>query len=475
MRKVINKDKIKTTRECIPQKKGSVKKEFKEASAIQPYNATVELFKRNPLPGSLTFLTTEVLKKEGRSPLHSPYVQVIVAALISCRTGMPTPIIIFENENGQAHKMLSSCLDLIDKNSIVELNDRNQNKLFNSYRDLEGKTVIAFNLEILRKGKMGLMTLVQKNMNDNKTNFIAVANGSIDEFDNYPGVLRITLPPDDSITDTFFLDISDPKHQADLIVEKALLKKLYKRMKKYHVDISYIDQLKKAFKGQIKYGQAKFEILLRFLWNYTIINNLKSETEDERRANSIGVDLVTFLNSKYASEQDYHFDEDNNNTLVSKKEDYYSVWVEQNIILFNEGSDISTHQVHTFDAIKSYNWQYLKSTFADINKLKDVMNTLYSNQKAWATIEDVIDYFKTELNREINMKDVEEDIRSLLKNNYIRQRSYHQSKDRGVFCVSTPSISAYIKLPHPSEIIDPINNDKKVQVVNPNTGKTEII
>ena len=462
-----------------PTKKKWCEKEFNGASAIQPYNATVELFNPNPLPGSLTFLTTEVMEKEGRSPLHSPYVQVIVAALISCRTGMPTPIIIFENENGQAHKLLSSCLDLIDENSIVELNDRNQNKLFNSYRDLEEKTVIAFNLEILQKGKMGLMTLVQKDMNDNKTNFIAVANGSIDEFDNYPSVLKITLPPDDSITDTFFLDISDPKHQADLIVEKALLKKLYKRMKKYRVDIPYLSELKKAFKGQIKYGQAKFEILLRFLWNYTIINNLRPETEDERRANSIGVDLPTFLSSKYASELDYKFNEDNsmlkNNTLVSRKEDYYSVWVEQNIILFNEGSDITTHQVHTFDAIKSYNWQYLKSTFADINKLKDVMNTLYSSPKAWATIEDVIDYFKTELNSKINMKDVEKEIRSLLKNNYIRQRSHRQSKDRGVFCVSTPSISSYIKLPHPSEIIDPINNGKKVQVVNPNTGKTEII
>jgi hypothetical protein len=144
-----------------------------------------DIYNLQPGPGVLACLTTSILNSTGTPASHLPQALAIVIAINSCRTGVPIPVIIRENENGQASSLLASCIEMVDPGLTEILDDRKQK--LSDPRDLVGKTIICYGIDRLAKVKAALLKLYRTGLNHNETNFVVLSNDPAAEFAKLSG------------------------------------------------------------------------------------------------------------------------------------------------------------------------------------------------------------------------------------------------------------------------------------------------
>jgi hypothetical protein len=173
---------------------------------------------------------------------------------------------------------------------------------------------------------------------------------------------------------------------------------------------------------------------------------------------------------------DYAYCPSDLSNLTATKVDYYTFWVIADGLTDPGDGRMTSRQRRVFEAIKKINIQSVNChTFSEMSSKTEALISISSSPICWAGRKLILREVNADGQEEdLSMKDLKSELEQLVSAGHIeRQRSENKRDD--TYYVMEMNAGLPLKLPHPSELIDPIYEGRPVEVVNPLTGKIDII
>jgi hypothetical protein len=130
---------------------------------------------------------------------------------------------------------------------------------------------------------------------------------------------------------------------------------------------------------------------------------------------------------------------------------------------------LSDREILVFNALKRINLGRLSNTFTDTHSDVSQMVTLSQNTHTWASKVQIYQAVNPGRVEYITMSNLDNNLQKLLEKDLIDRFKLKGQRDY-FYVIRRSSIDAPINLPHPSDIYDPIHQNKTVQVRNPVTS-----
>jgi hypothetical protein len=140
---------------------------------------------------------------------------------------------------------------------------------------------------------------------------------------------------------------------------------------------------------------------------------------------------------------------------------------------------LSDRQREIFDVIRKYNLERVfgNTTLKEGASENEIYDALHhpNNEKYWVDTLSILQQIKSSSGIQFEESTLRNELKLLKEHDYILSKKDSNIKTKEIFAIKTIDIENKLKLPEPSEIIDPIFKGKKISVVNPILNTTETI
>jgi hypothetical protein len=431
-------------------------------------------------------ICSDLLRIQG---IPSGNLRVAMATLLTCNsahTGNPLGEEITESGETGAASMLGACLNLTPAKAIIEMPKFTTETILRERDQIRFRTIIGFDGEGYRKENRLLNLLLELQVLKNQetldtkyskvfeevtvqgpTSLIVINKNPTLPILTNPSFLHLYMNPEASGTDQpLFLEKKFDKEMYFSWVRASL-----ERLQPHPVMIPFMEQLTRHLvDSKVKYSQQKAETLSRMLSVVVLTNNPPPLWKSEVYGRLFGNDVARTFSKNIRP------DHPQTEALVATKVDYFLLWSFMDDLWLTGEESLTDRQLRVFNAIKKRNIEHLDEKVIDTKDPIQLIIYLSKNQESWATIEKIFEYVNRDGSpEEVSMSTLYREIRALTEKQAILTKKDSKEKNRVLFSICTLKVGRNIKLPHPSKIRDGIFDKEPVKVVNPITGKLEVI
>ena len=486
-----------STEKSNSNKNGSPNEESKELTPQSPSEKIGFLFERGPedIFSSPLSEFSEFLLDSGTLPEHLPVALITLITMNSAHLDNPLVLVLTEDDGADSLDLLNKCASLTPDDSILEFSTI-PNDISLGGKQLKGKSIIIFDaMGAQKKGLLKIVQLLERGLvvdqqairRKNNTGFketsaegptglVTIAKSLDDPFLQLPSILKFHLPMDQYLKRKKLSIKGQSAYYAthrDAILLSSMIKKLFEKLQTKSVTIPYREQLLDAIDFTIQDIGNQFELFEKLLKIITIINNYTPVSGRELMEEFLGISHQNLLPAKIQQQAT-----ENTSPLIATKRDYYFTWLLMNGITIGRGDVLDSRKRHIFDAIMKYHMEYAKvlSIKEGPDYERKVLETLdhSSHLGAWPSVEQITTAAIKDGGEQFSPGTCRNELEELVKREIIIKQ--HISKKPAKYGYRATVLSEQrLRLPHPSDIDDPIYNKKSVEVVNPLTGEVDTI
>ena len=276
---------------------------------------------------------------------------------------------------------------------------------------------------------------------------------------NHPSFLKVPIQYEvDTLHNDYDQIVNQCNVNNDNSLQFAIVKKALSRLGTVPVDVPFAEQLGNHMKAlNIPDGASKFKLLVDLLKNITRIHNAPSLTVDEMLSDYFRIQTPPTTMD----------------IIRATKKDYYVLWLLMDSLLNSGCKSLSQHEERIFNAIHWYAIDFMNTSMMllpnDTERVK--MNALHANERAWADKGRIEEKLRIDGGEKISPSALHRELQKLKAKQLILEQKASDSKNKNIYQINTFEVSAGLKLPHPSTIIDPICTGNEIEVVNPLTGE----
>jgi len=431
----------------------------------------------------------DVLSQQGLNHRLTKYGLLTLLTLCSARLGYSSCLVLVDETTSTAQSLLSLIKPLMPKQAVIECMSLSTEKLYLAAEDLKSKTIINPDYNGLKNVKTDLEHLVEHGYVSRQEKIISKFKKGLELLEitgpvsvltvcNDPSnsdwkgssVLKVFINPDDACSDERQIN-ADALH-----VETCRIAKSFERLQVSKVEIPFMEDIQSKIRGSnILVTENMIKPLKYLISIIAIINNPPPFLEDEIIAAVYGVEKERLRN--WLSVIGYEADTiptKKNDAMIATKVDYYIASLLLDGRIESDNKVLTERQLRIFKAIERWNVGKLGGIFVNMDNVVEKLAAIARNSNTWTDRENIF----TEVNKDrqnfVPLSTINNDLQVLMSMNIIERQKPPRKNKFGYF-ILTPNAGAAIMLPHPSEIIDPVYEGKKVKVVNPLTGQIEEI
>lgn len=448
--------------------------------------------------GPLMIGITKHLESKGFS-YHRKQATLTLLGFVSAYIGENITMIISEQPGVDGLSFLSTIAGIIPDVCKSEFSELTKPMLVHNPELLKNKTAVALNPTTIKKnrsilkvlvscgqvndqtiGKSNGLTSINETQIQGPTSIIILVGESTPSWLNDFPALRIEL---DTNPDHVLEQLSLRKKRPDPMKEhsiQSLLKKEIERLNEQEVEIPYLHQIINSLDPKNTDSITIVDTIIKLLKVITIMNRATFATPEEMCAGYYDLPETVSTRNQSLIEHKNASQSDPPAALKATKVEYYILY---NIIngIFNLNRDQVTGTVrYVYEAIKSINSTYLFSmTMLKPETVKEAefIQALdhQTGGRGWAEIVQIKEKMLKDNGIDISDASVRRGVKELLDREYISRVKAPNRPNKFLYAVTTLSLDNEFSLPKPSTIIDSKYIGKAVEVINPLTGKKELI
>ena len=449
----------------------------------------------------------EILRSIGFSTNDIKIGLITLLGLNSVHLGDPLAIEIIGEDGSYAPKLLKHCLDMTPESYVKQFKTMSLDDLYSAGSELKHKAIVTFDSKGLKQVSQSLNDLFSNGIIIEQARYkskygvglqevkiegpiacVFLAKELKDSCLTVPSAIHLTLDSDQNSVDSeLAFTLGQDVSEDSLRVDCARVRFIFERMNSQRVTIPYVDKIATILNGNIQNATGKAEMIKDLIANITRVNNPPTLSHNEIFARFFGMDknaMAKWLEHKCRvsyqklSELNGPGSVNNSEGLMSTKLDYYIFKVLMDGILTKWDEKLSPRRHKVFNAIKDLNLTAFKgesfTTERDSNN--HILNALHCHggERYWPNKMLIQNKIDSDGDETIPPSTLNMELNALIKDKCIESKKDTNTK-RHIYAVATFDIDSIIALPGPSEILDPIYNGKRIEVVNPITGCVETI
>lgn len=449
----------------------------------------------------------DVLRKQGFSNNNIKIALLTLLGLNSVHLGNPLAIEIIDEDGSYASKLLKHCLDMTPESYVKQFQTMSLDNLYSAGSGLKNKAIVTFDSKGLKQASQKLNDLflngiiveqvkskskygvgLQEVRIEGPIACVFLAKESEDSCITVPSAVHLNLDSDQNSLDSeLAFALGQDVSKDSLKVDSARIQFIFERMNSQRVTIPYVDNIANLLNGNVQNATGKAEMLKAMIANITRVNNPPMLSHDELFARFFGMDknaITKWVENKYPVSYQKLLESkgcgnvNNGEVLRSTKFDYYIFKVLTDGVLTKWDEKLSPRKKKVFDAIKDINLKAFKSeaVITDKDSKNQILDALHCHggERYWPNKEDIQNKIGSDGAETIPPSTLNMELNALIKDKYIESKKARNTK-RNTYAVATFDIDSTIDLPSTSEIIDPLYNGKRIEVVNPITGSVEVV
>jgi len=431
---------------------------------------------------SLLCDVSDFLQKNGVSPENLQAAVLTFMALNSVRLGFPIPIILRTNELTKARHLLSVCKQIAPRESFREVQELKYEQLYNDKKYFNSKVIVCQETSGLKKAMPDLLMLLTQGYATRQENYKSKLGAGIKEhtiqyplgfigiepidsksfFDN-PSIIKISMDNaacfNAQMLPIVFHDRFQKQH-SEARIEIRRIAKIFERLKYQEVDKQCINRVfSHIIKQKPSSPREKINVIRNLLSLITIMNHPRKVTPTEIVSSYLDVNLES-INGKSKTLQ----------TITATKAEYFITKTLLNDVITVKNESLTVDEIKIFEAVKKINFGKLQTALIDQDNISKKLWLLINNSTYWAKKEEIFKQLNNNSIDILSLLVIEKGLYSLNKMEFIAAKRIEKSRNYGYYII-VPEANGSIKLPHPSQISDPVFKSQSIKVMNPLTGE----
>ena len=411
---------------------------------------------------------------------------LIYIAFNSVKLGYPIPVVFKTNDLPKARHLLNLCKQIAPKDSFREVHELKYEQLYNDENYFKGRVIVCQDASGVKKAMPDLLMLLTQGYSTRQENyksklgagiqdhtieyplgFIGIEPNDSKSFLDHPAVIKISLANVDCFNSQMMpivlRDMFQQQHQVSFI-EARRIAKIFERMKYQKVDTRCFDHAALEVSRQKPNSlREKINVMKKVLSLITIMNHPKKVTAIEIYNSFIEANIRNIDAEPEASHK-----------LTATKVEYFISKTLLKDVITIKNESLTADEIKIFEAVKKINFGKLQSALIARDNIRDKLWLLINNHTYWAKKEEIFKQVNNNSSEILSLPVIEKGLYSLNKMDFIAAKRIEGSRRYGYYIV-VPEANDSIKLPHPSQIIDPIFQGQSIKVVNPMSGDIETI
>lgn len=424
---------------------------------------------------------SNVLQNQGISKSHLKEAVAVLIGMLSSKLGDPIPMVITEDEGAGAVQLMDTCLNLMPKDSWIEVSNK-RDSLDN--KPLRGRTLVSYNgdgikdllIPILLKAERWNELHFRKNMHESReddlNSFVVLVKGLNNPILQHPYVTRIHISADNDSKNQRIAGMTqdyDLTAKKQLKIETACAQTLLGRIQDLPVRIGFSNQIITESTYDMPNLVPIYDLALRAVRNIARINSSPPPEEYEPYASFIGLEYHEIMppgNSVAGNE------------LHASKLDYYYFNLIFRDLLANLNDFMTPRQLRVFNAIYKHHLTNIHVRKKEYVAEDKILRTLRSKNtlSGWPDRDEILGIVNSDSGEYITESTLFNELEELTRRNIIvKAKKPNFKRAKNIYAINQITHTPKFEAPDPSKIKDSILSGAKVEVVNILTGKTEKI
>ena len=426
----------------------------------------------------------QTLKMKGLQA-HLPQAIISVLTMVSAHVQQPLALFITPETGTNPIRFLTGASSLIPHELKFEASGLKRKDLEHNPSLLNGKAVISFEPGHLKTSR-GILNLPLKRcvaQDYGPTSVVALADQPEPQWLRAFPALRLTLSISPNIIRTGLDSHLASDHDLNQLESLTnIMAKELLRLKPAAVHIPYLEQVIASLDQADPHLLAKVEQIRKLLAIITLINHATLASRGEMVGAYYGLDKwgetypAPMTKNLSPSPLLRHGQMQAKGNLTATKIEYIMFWNIVGGIFAQVDSPLTTQQKQIFAAIQQINLSRLRNPtlLVDIDEESEPerLKILTNASWAWATAPQIREVVNSSGAVRL-LEPIEPDLRHLVKQGLLVSRKDETLPGGFRYAVTTFTAIPVNRLPHPSEINDPVFQGREVTVWDPISGQDE--